>query len=466
MRFIKKIESTLKKYKMINSNDKVLMGVSGGADSLALLYALKELRVKYNFEIEVVCIDHMFRGEESKKEALYVQELATSLGIKSYLYERNVPEMIKKTGLSPEDAGHKMRHEIFQQLKEKNNYTKLALGHHAEDRAETVLMHLVQGTGLQGLASMPPIFNWLIRPLAEVTKEEIINFCNDKGIRYHEDPTNQEKLYLRNKIRLDLIPYLQKELNPNIIEALLRLENIVEADNDFLEEYSLKTRKEVLSASLEDNIIIDLKKFRALHLALQRRIVRDIYQDLRPQTQGLSYQHVENIIELALNEAGAKKINLPDGIIIKKTYTSLIFTEKEVKPAKRLVKKDQKAEITMNLPGETIIPGENLIIEARYSEEMIKLRDYNQVVVDADKIYADLTIRKRKAGDRIQLLGMEGMKKLKNFFIDRKIEKDKRDHINLVCQGDDIIWIPGLALSQKVRVTDKTKQYLILEIKS
>ena len=462
MPFIKKIESTLKKYNMLDFNDKILIGVSGGADSLALLYVLKELRYKFNFEIEVVCIDHMFRGEQSKKEALYVQKLSTSLGIKSYIYQRNVPEIIKETGLSPEDAGHKLRQEIYQQLKEENLYTKLALGHHAEDRAETVLMHLVKGAGLQGLASMPPVFKWLIRPLAEVTKKEIVDFCRNENIEYFQDPSNEEKIYLRNKIRLDLLPYLQKELNPNIIEALLRLENIVEADNNFLEEYTHEKRKEVSSSQQDDNIIIDLEKFHELHLAIKRRILRETYQDLRPQTQGLSYQHVENIIELTQNEVGEKSIDLPAGILVKKSYNSLVFLQDKGDIES---KKTFQKEIKVNIPGQTIIPGENLIIEAFSSKKMIKTRDYNQVVVDADKIVA-LTIRKRKAGDRIQPLGMRGRKKLKNFFIDRKVKKEKRDHINLVCQGEDIIWIPGIALSEKVRVTDETKSFLILKIKS
>ncbi|SMB86222.1 tRNA(Ile)-lysidine synthase [Desulfonispora thiosulfatigenes DSM 11270] len=461
MNFVKKVEWTIKKHTMIQAKDKILVGVSGGADSLALLYVLKELKQKHDFELGVVCVDHMFRGEESKKEALYVQELATKWGINSYVYEKNVPKIIKKTGLSPEDAGHKIRHEIYNELKGKYNYTKLALGHHAEDRAETVLLHLVQGTGLKGLASMPPVFNWMIRPLAEVTKQEVIDYCQKEKIIYHQDPTNEQKIYLRNKIRLDLIPYLQKELNPNIVEALLKLENIVEVDNKFLENYTKKIKKEVLSSSQNDNIIIDLEKFNKLDLAIKRRILRDIYQNLRKDTQGLSYHHVENIIELSLNKKGAKSINLPQGIIVKKSYTSLIFTQNK---KESVVEKNR--EIPVNVPGKTIIPGEDIIIEAFLSDKMIKSKDYYQVVVDRDKLPSPLTIRKRKPGDRVHLLGMEGTKKLKNFFIDRKIEKEKRDQINLICSGDNIIWIPGLALSNQVRVTNETKNYLILQIKS
>lgn len=461
MFFLDRVKNTIIKYDLIRKGDKILVGVSGGPDSIALLYILKELKSEYNLSISAVCVDHMFRGEESEKEAEFVKRLADEWEIESYIFKRNVPEIIKNTGLSPEDAGHRVRHQIYNELKEKFKFTKLALGHHAGDRAETILLHLVQGTGLKGLCSMPPKFDWTIRPLSEVTKEEILDFCQLKNLKYYLDPTNKETVYLRNKIRLNLLPYMEKELNPNIVSTLLRLEDVVSVDNDFLEKCTIESLDKVILVKDKDKFIIDLMKFNDLHLGIKRRIVRKIYRELKSESQGLSFIHVENVIKVAEKEAGAKKINLPQNIVVKKNYTSLLFIN-DIEPIETEKKKNQ--DILWNLPGKIVIPGENIILEAWYDEKLRKTKDYYQVTIDGDKVSSPLTIRKRKAGDKIRLLGMEGTKKLKKFFIDRKIELEERDKVPIICDGEEIIWIPGLALSEKAKVTNETKKYLTLKI--
>lgn len=462
MDFIDKVKKTIQKYNMLSRGDKILAAVSGGPDSLALLYILKYLRAEYSLEVYVVSINHMFRGEQGRKEVEWVAELSHRWGMTCFTYHQNIPEIISKQGLSPEEAGHIVRKKIYNNLRVKYKFDKLALGHHAEDRAETILMHLVQGTGLKGLASMPPKFNWVIRPLAEVTKKEILDFCQEENLPYFLDPTNKEDIYLRNKIRLKLLPLLKEELNPNIIAALLRLEDIVLEDNDFLEKYTDSQAQGMLIKEEDDTITIDLQKFNKKHLAIRRRIVRNIFQRIKPSSQGLSFVHVENIIKIAQNKKGRQEFSLPERITVEKTYDRLIFRSR-----KKTIKKpsDTNEEFLWHIPGNLTLALESGELKGYYTLERpaIKSRDFFIVILDADKVANPLLVRKRQPGDRIQPLGMEGTKKLKNFFIDKKVEREKRDKIPLICSGGEIIWIPGLTMSEKVKPNKGTKKYLVLE---
>jgi len=462
-KFIERVKRTIEKYNMLAKEDTVLVGVSGGPDSVALLYILNLLKEQYALKLYVAHVNHMFRGEEANKEAQFVAKLAADWGIDYEIYERDVPALAKAKGLSPEDAGHKVRKKIYEELREKIGAKKLALGHHADDRAETVLLHLVQGTGLDGLASMPPKYGWIIRPLAEVSKKDIANFCKENNLLYCLDPSNAKPVYLRNKIRLNLLPYLKEELNPQIVETLLKLENIVIEENNYVEEQVDNVFQQVLKKHEKDKLILHLKEFREQHIAIQRRIVRKVYKILRPWLQNLGYTHVEQVINISKANEGFKELNLPDQILVKKNYTSLEFWDLEKHKENAANKFD--SYFNWHIPGNLNLPLQQIILKSYYTETIPETgKDYNKIVVDASKIQSPLVVRKRQPGDRIQPLGMSGSKKLKDFFIDRKVDKNQRDLIPVVCSGNDIIWLPGLMMSEIFKVTSRTKYYLNLEM--
>ncbi|KJS85686.1 MAG: hypothetical protein JM58_08095 [Peptococcaceae bacterium BICA1-8] len=458
--FLERVKNTIEKYQMLAVGDVVLVGVSGGPDSIALLNILFLLKEQYQLNLFVVHVNHMFRGEQARREAEFVAELAENLGLGYKILDRDVPKLIREQGLSPQEAGHQVRKQIFLQLGREIGAQKLALGHHAEDRAETLLLHLIQGTGLEGLAGMPPVNGWTIRPLAQAYKDEIINYCKENQLTFYLDPSNKKTIYLRNKIRLELLPYLKKELNPQIVESLLKLENIAAEDNRFLDELTDKLLPDFLISSQKGKLILSTTKLNGEHPALKRRIFRKVYNIMRPEEQGLSFNHVEKLAELCQADKGAKQLNLPKAIVVKKKYDYLEFLDEKV----HFTERNEGFTALWEIPGRVEL-SKNHTFNAFYTDTKPDgFKDFYQVTLDGDKIGSPLTIRQRKPGDRIKPLGMQGTKKLKDIFIDQKIAKEVRDNVPIVCWSEEIIWLPGITLNNDYKVSSDTKMYLNLEL--
>ncbi|MGI6225766.1 MAG: tRNA lysidine(34) synthetase TilS [Peptococcales bacterium] len=458
--FLRKVKTSIKKYQMLAPEDTVLVGVSGGPDSIALLHVLNLLRTEYRLSLFVVHVNHMFRGEEAKREAQFVADLAQNWGLGCSVLEKDIPKLIIDKGLSPQEAGHLVRKQVFQEIASEIGATKLALGHHADDRAETVLLHLIQGTGPEGLAGMPPKSGWLIRPLAETYKQEIINYCESNGLIYCLDPSNKKPVYLRNKIRLNLIPYLRTDFNPQIVESLLRLEDIVIEENRLLEEIVNNKFKSVLTLEEKGNITLSRDKLLNEPLAIQRRIIRQAYNLLRPEGQGLSFVHVEQVLDLCKAQEGAKKLNLPRGVIFNLSYDRMQFYDLEFK----CLACADDFNYSWEIPGTIRLPEGKFLKASYHNQKPAVGKNFYQVNLDGDRITSPLTVRQRKPGDRLRPLGLDGTKKLKDLFIDRKIPKDERNHIPVVCFKDEIIWLPGITINENYKVTFSTKCYLKLEL--
>jgi len=458
--FLYKVKTTIEKYRMLAVGDVVLVGVSGGPDSIALLHVLYLLKDEYKLTLFVVHVNHMFRGEQARREALFVQELAKEWGLGYRILEKDIPRLIKEKGLSPQDAGHQVRKSVFQEIAHEIGANKLALGHHVEDRAETVLLHLIQGTGPEGLAGMPPSSDWIIRPLAENYKQEVIEYCQRNNLTFFLDPSNQKPVYLRNKIRLKLLPYLKKEFNPQMVDSLVRLEDIAIEENRYLDNEVDQALAYVIKEQNIGKITIDIGKLDAYHLAIKRRVIRRIYNILRPKEQGLSFTHVQQVLVLIKENKGTKKINLPQGIAIRKIYNKLEVIDSELKSSGE----SQPFNLYWDIPGTLTLPNK-LTLHATYSEsEPEAFKDFFKVVLDGDKINCPLLVRQRKPGDRIKPLGMAGTKKLKDIFIDNKIAREERENVPIICANEEIIWLPGITINDKFKVSSSTKCYLKLEL--
>lgn len=458
--FLSQVRNTIEEYKMLSPKDVVVVGVSGGPDSIALLHILYSLKEEYDLTLFVVHLNHMLRGEEAEQEAGFVAALAKKWGLSCRVLKKDVRKISIEKGLSIEEAGHKVRHEIFRQVGQEIGAHKLALGHHADDRAETVLIHLIQGSGLQGLASMPPTADWIIRPLAKVFKTEIINYCQANNLTYYLDQSNEEPVYLRNKVRLNLLPYLRKEFNPQIVEALLRLEDIVVPENQYLNIESAQALDNILIGREKGVLILNKDKLTQNHLAIQRRVIRKAYNLLRPENQGLSFIHVEQILDLIGSNQGSKQLNLPQGIILKVVYNRLELIDSRLKPEKE----KKFFSFSWDIPG-IVEWGENKILKGTFLKSKPDItKEFLEVVLDGDKITTPLVVRSRKPGDRLRPLGMKGTKKVKDVFIDKKIPKEIRDLIPIVCSGEDIIWLPGITINEDFKANSETKCFLKLEI--
>ena len=326
---MKQVWQTIEQFHMLEAGDRVLAGVSGGPDSIALLHLLDSCRDRYGFELFVVHVNHRLRPE-ADGEAQYVQQFCEQKQIPFQLFAEDVADYAKQYGMSLEQAGHEVRHTCFCKAAEAWNITKLALGHHGDDRAESVLLHLVQGCGLDGLTAMPPKDGWLIRPFAFVQKKDLVQYCEQYSLQYFTDATNLEPGCLRNQIRLEVLPQL-KAYNPQITESLLRLQESCGADADYLAQCT-ETLWHQHGSREAEQAVFPADVLREQHIAMQRRILRCMYRQVRGSEQNLSFGQTEQMRQIAMTNDGSQELHLADGLLFLREYNRLCVTKKLEKP--------------------------------------------------------------------------------------------------------------------------------------
>jgi len=453
-----KVKKTIAEYEMIKAGDLVIAGVSGGPDSLALLHLLKSLQAELDFRLHLGHVDHTFRGEEAEAEAEWVQETAEKWEIPCTIYKANVPQIAKEKGLSPEEAGHLVRKSFFLELLNKLGGQKVALGHQADDQAETVMMHFLVGTGMEGLQGIKPINLPFIRPLLFIRREEIENYCLAHDLEPRMDPSNNQEIYLRNKIRHQVIPWLEQEINPNLVETLNRTANIMQIEEDFLQRETAGLAQRFLQ-SRQNRVSLAIKEWDLLHEGLQRRLIRLAYQRL-VKSQGLPFLHVEGVQNLIKEGQVSKYIQLPGKIIAEKGYSEIFFyDEKDLAPFMTEI-----ASRPLKIPGETFIAETGQKISAEIVERASVPRNKGEVYLPWEESAPKFYVRSRRTGDRFTPLGLQGTKKIKDYFIEKKIPRKQRDKILLVVAGSEIIWIPEVALTEYCRKKSKSGRYLALTL--
>ena len=301
-----KVLNTIKRYEQIKSGDTIVVGVSGGPDSICLLNVLKNLQNELKINIVVAHINHMIR-KEADSETEFVQDFCEQRDIKCFVKKADVLQIAKEKKLGTEEAGRKIRYDFFEEVKNIVGGNKIATAHNANDNAETVLMNFLRGSGSTGLKGIEPIRdNKLIRPIIECTRQEIEQYCNEKGLNPKYDKTNQENIYTRNKIRNMLIPYIQENFNPNIIETITRLADVVSSEDDFIENVSNENYKKLLVIEEKNRIELKLKEFNLLDEVLKNRIILIATRKLFGSTQGIEKVNIEDIIKLCNNNIGNK----------------------------------------------------------------------------------------------------------------------------------------------------------------
>lgn len=459
MSLLKQVKQTVKKYNLLKPGDKILVGVSGGPDSLALLHLLNRMKAAYELELNVAHVDHQLRGEAARKDALFVKEVAEKMGLSFFLKEVDVAKYQQEKGLSLEAAAREIRYDFFKKLVKENDFDKIALAHHANDQAETLLIKFLRGSGLQGLKGMLPKKDNLIRPLIEVKRAEIENYCKKKNLEPRLDETNLKPVHLRNQIRLELIPLLEKEYNNNLIETLNRSAKLLREDNKYLTKKARKVLERITDFN-SDQLSLKRGDFLALDLALQRRIIREIFKTLTGNYQDLYFNNITEIISFIKTAKTGTKIDLPDNIMLYFNYGDLIFTE-EIDETDYF---KYKLEI-----GENELAGLDYKIRAKVVKSdypwYSNINESNKACLDFDKIGTEFYLRQRKVGDRFYPLNLNGSKKIKDFLIDEKVPVFKRDKIPIFTTlNDEIFWIGGYRIDDRFKITDNTEKILIIEI--
>lgn len=301
-----KVLKIIKDNNLIQKGDNIVIGVSGGPDSIALLSVLQQIQNNIQFNIYVAHINHMIR-EEAIEDQKYVEKYCTNHNIPCFVKQENVKELAKKSKIGTEEAGRKLRYQYFNEVLEKTKSNKIATAHTANDNAETILMNIMRGSGTSGLKGIEVSRdNKYIRPLITCNREEIEKYCNENNLQPRYDKTNNENIYTRNKIRNQLIPYIKEEFNPNIIETLNRLSEISKRENTYFDKITQETYSNILIEETAKQIVVDLKKFNNIELVIKNRLVLYTINRLLGSSSGIERIHIQDIIKLCGNNIGNK----------------------------------------------------------------------------------------------------------------------------------------------------------------
>ena len=455
---LKKVKETVTKYDMLKAGETVLVAVSGGPDSVCLLSVLRSFVKDRDLSLHVAHLDHRFRGSESADEALFVEKTAKKMGVPATIEQFDVPAFCRERGLSAQAGAREVRYGFLNRVAEKVGASRIAVGHTASDQAETLIMRLIRGAGTSGLSAIPPVRENIIRPLIEVTREEVLEYLHAQGIEFVTDPSNSKPVYTRNRVRQDIMPVL-RAFNPRIVETLASEATILRDENEAIEAY-LAAVSPGVAVREENGMRLKRDEFNALQPALKRRILRTAVNEVDDALVELSYDQIEDAVRFMSGAQTGRAMNLASGLIVEREYDTFFL-----RPATEI----PEFRSELSVPGVTIIPEIFLEAEAWLFDGHAEARDENylwQAGFDYDKIGLPLEIRTRRPGDRFCPSGMEGKsKKLQDYFVDQKVPRRKRDAIPILASKEDVIWVIGMRTDERFLPGAETKKILTVMVR-
>lgn len=451
-RFLSKIENFISEKKLINEGDGIVIGVSGGADSVALLLCLNALKQKLSLKLFVVHINHGLR-KEAFEEAEYVRSLCNSMELPFFLFNFDVASYAKEHSLGTEEAGRKLRYETFDEVLRKSDATKIAVAHNSNDRAETMLFNLVRGTGIKGLSSIPVVRGNIIRPLLCATRAEIEAFLEAEKVRFYTDASNLTSDYTRNRIRNNILPLIESQVNEAAVLHMANTAEQLEKLNTFATGYAQKLLDSAFLDNSQHKLVLDKAIFLKEDDYIKSLLVKLSIDRLVPNNKDITSRHIESVLELT-TLSGTRSCNLPYSIVVTSSYDTITFSTDNSQ-------QDRPASVQI-VPGDTVSFGR---IKVR-----AELFDYYEgfefgslsytKFFDYDKIKGCLFVRNRQTGDILCTTREKGSKKLKDYMIDEKIPANERDFLPLLAAESDILWVIGYRISEAYKIEENTKRVL------
>ncbi len=465
-----RFEEYVEKNELINHGDNIVVGVSGGADSICLLYLLRNYSMKVMFSLTAVHVHHMLRKGEADADAAFVQTMCREMDVRCLVAKCDVRGLSKATGMSLEEAGRTARYRSFAKVADTMQPCKIAVAHNFNDSVETILLNMIRGTDLKGFSNMKAISQLngqtLIRPLLEFTKEEIKEFLEMRKVQYREDSSNSETEFTRNKIRNKIIPIIN-EINPRAQIHISNLAKSVQKVEHYTDVMAQDFYKKAVSFE-EEKAIISLAKIEDADPFIKNKIVYNAIITIAGQTKDISRAHVEQVVDLIEKQTG-KQVSLPYGFVAKKDYYDLIIERDydsepmEIEPEIITIPhtdiswKEQSKE---GFGG--IVVTYNLVLVTDENRSQLMVKNNFTKTFDYDKIIGDVTLGTRSSGDKIVL--KEGTKSLKKFFIDEKIPQKRREEVLVLKDEERVLWIVGFRMSEEYKITDETKMALQVKI--
>ncbi len=432
----------------IKSGDKLLLAVSGGIDSMALLDLLTKISKCLNFEIVICHLDHMYRGDDAIRDMKIVKAYAQANNLVCYTYRRPVQKMAKVAQVGFEEMARKVRYRLFDALMLATGCRYLVTAHHMDDQAETVLAHLIRGSGLNGLRGMSVVSGKQIRPLLEVSKQVLEDYVKQNGIVYGQDDSNHDITFTRNSIRHELIPFIEKRYNPNFRYHMAKLADIVNEQNVMIDAFTDKMIKQLVK-DVDDYRVINTKAFTLCDKGLQRILLRRLYLELRGHLHDISTRHIDILIAWIEHGKIGGRQNIK-GITFEKRRHAIYVSKTDAMPIKSL------QEIKLDY-GTIHLKDWRLSIEVSRKERPLKASE-SLLCVEQKHLHNGLYLRSRQAGDYIYLKGMKGHKKsLKKLYNDLKIPVDKRQRVPVIASRREVLWVYGYkkAYLEKTSITNK-----------
>ena len=465
-----KVRKYMEQFNMAEKGESVIVGVSGGADSVCLYKILLEL--KNYFDIDIIAVHiHGIRGDEADRDMKFVENMCKNDGVKFKCYKYNVPEYAKANGLSEEEAGRMLRYKAFDEVAKElisnGRSVKIAVAHNRNDSAETFIHNLCRGSGLKGLAGIPYKNGSIIRPVLCLTREEIERYLSEHKIEHIDDSTNFTEDYTRNKIRHRVLPYLNENINDNSISHICQAADELREIEDYLSEITNYAYENIVS---EHNkcIYINRKALADEKEIIQKRVVRVCIEKAAGKLKDITRKHVEDVIDLCGRQTG-RYIMLPYGIIARVQYENIILERENINKSidEKNIEKDIRKDGVYTLGDEEfdvrIIDVEKEGINIKFL--INQLKNYQNLYTkcfDYDKIQFTVQLRYRESEDYLVINAKGQRKKLKSFFVDNKIPAEKRGMIPVFADGSHIIWIVGHRISEEYKVTEDTRHLLII----
>ena len=484
-----RIVDFVRRHGLIPSGQTVVVGVSGGPDSVCLVHILAKAQQALGTRLHIAHLNHQLRGLEADTDAEYVSDLASSLGIPATIDRQDVAAYRRRRKCSLEEAARELRRAFLARVAGEVDASRIALGHTRDDQVETVLMHILRGTGTAGLRGLAPYAPLaydrqrmslrvpissgrsnlsVLRPLLDITREETTSYCQEHKLAPRFDSSNRSLSFFRNRLRLQLLPLLRQH-SPGVDRALLRLADIAGEDNAFIAGQARDLWRE-LARQENDTISLDRKQMAGLPVALQRQLLRAAVLELAGDTRDIEATHIEAARSL-LNKPVGKRVSLPHGLLCQGGYDKLVIARLPPIIAGAAEQSQLPPSPFPPLPGDFRlgVPGDTAVAGWKVVASMVRDRGCPDkdgafsAHFDAQRTGTDLLVRRRRPGDRFQPLGMNMPKKLQEFMIDARIPRSWRECIPIVCSPQQIIWVVGWRIDDRVKTTGASREILRLE---
>jgi tRNA(Ile)-lysidine synthase len=450
---LRTIRAAIEKHDMLARGDLVLVAVSGGPDSVALLHALHSLRAVYGIRLHAAHLEHGLRGEAGVEDMQFVESLCAGMGVPATSRRTSILERAEASTLSIEAVARQARYAFLSEVAKETGAARIATGHNANDQAETVLLNLIRGSGVAGLRGIrPAIEGKIIRPLIEAKRDEVLLYLKEKGLDFRTDASNLDDAYDRNRVRKTLLPLLEAEFNPRMVDSLVRTASVFSLVAEYLDERVA----EVTEASCkfgDGRITVDLGAFAPAPRVIKLFTLYSLVRSLEGDDQVVSFDMLTALANFAERSKSGSRIDVGSGIVAAREFANLTLG--------RDVPLAEPYEVVLAVPGETPVTEAGLVFETAVLGERPPSADLykssNAACFDLDKLTLPLAARNWREGDKIRPFGLSGSKKIHDVFIDEKVPVSERSHVPIVADQDDVIWVAGVRRSDKARVTDQTR---------